>query len=92
MLEANKSKSLNSAAPIPSVTFLQEENFTEDETARALGRAKITLAIWRSQRRGPPYIKVSRRILYRKTSLREWVAAQEIIAPRTFPHGTHATA
>jgi hypothetical protein len=43
MLEANKSKLADSAAPIPSVTFLREEYFNEDEAARALDRAPITL-------------------------------------------------
>ena len=89
MIETNKTKLADSAAPIPSVTFLREEYFNEGEAARALDRAPITLAIWRTQRKGPPVTRIGRRVYYKKSSLRTWVAAQEG-PPTTF--GAHATA
>jgi hypothetical protein len=72
-------------------TFLQDEYFSEEEAAEALCIAKITLAVWRMQRKGPPITKVSRRILYKKSSLKAWVEAQET-ASRTFALGVRATA
>jgi hypothetical protein len=66
-----------SAAAPPDTGALLDDYLTELECAHALDMAPITLAIWRMQRKGPPVTRIGRRILYRKKSLREWLAAQE---------------
>lgn len=64
---------LKNSAAIP----ILNDYFTEEQCARELDMAPITLAIWRMQRKGPPVTRIGRRILYKKSSLREWVASQE---------------
>jgi hypothetical protein len=54
-----------------------DDYVAEDVCAAELGLAPITLARWRAQRKGPPYTKVGRRILYHRPGTRAWVAAQE---------------
>jgi predicted DNA-binding transcriptional regulator AlpA len=46
------------------------------EVAEILGQKELTLATWRSQRRGPPYVKIGRAVLYLRSALRSWLAAQ----------------
>lgn len=47
---------------------------TPRQAAEYLGVPETTLAQWRSQRRGPPYIKLeSRLIRYRRTDLESYV-------------------
>ena len=45
----------------------------ETEAALFLGIARQTMANWRSQRRGPVYCKLSRRIVYRTSDLEDFV-------------------
>jgi hypothetical protein len=49
---------------------------TIEELAAELDMAVITLATWRMQQKGPPYIKVGRKILYSRTTVKDWIASQ----------------
>jgi hypothetical protein len=49
---------------------------TAEELAGELGMAVITLAIWRMRQKGPPYVAVGRKILYSRTTVKEWIASQ----------------
>jgi len=52
---------------------------TPREAAEILGVPEGTLAQWRSQRRGPPYIKLEGRLVrYRTSDLEEWVSRQVV--------------
>ncbi len=51
---------------------------TEDETALALGVTKPTLRSWRAHKRGPPWSRVGRKIVYGKNCLSEFIAAQTV--------------
>jgi predicted DNA-binding transcriptional regulator AlpA len=46
------------------------------EAAGYLGLAAITLQIWRSQGRGPRYVRMGRAIRYRMADLDTWVDQQ----------------
>jgi hypothetical protein len=48
----------------------------DDECADQLRVRTITLAKWRWQRKGPPFIKLGRKILYDRVLVKNWVAAQ----------------
>jgi Helix-turn-helix domain len=48
----------------------------EDDAAGILQQKPGTLRQWRWQHRGPSYIKIGKRIFYRKSALAEWVTAQ----------------
>jgi hypothetical protein len=61
-----------------------DDFFDEDELAVELGVARISLARWRMLRQGPPVTHIGRSVYYRKSSVRNWVAAQEH-APATKP-------
>lgn len=51
-----------------------ESLLTAKQAAELLGLPEATLAQWRSQRRGPPYIKLELRLVrYRRADLEEWI-------------------
>ena len=49
---------------------------TVRETADLLRVVPLTLARWRKKAEGPDYVRVGQRILYRKSIVSAWVAAQ----------------
>jgi predicted DNA-binding transcriptional regulator AlpA len=54
---------------------------TPDEAAEFLSLSIETLAQWRSQRRGPPYIKLeSRLVRYRASELEEYLS-ERVVSP-----------
>lgn len=63
-------------------SLMSEHNkplLTPKEAAEFLGVPEGTLAQWRSQRRGPPYIKLEMRLVrYRSADLEQWLARQTI--------------
>jgi excisionase family DNA binding protein len=59
--------------------ILLADFLTQDEAAAELKVCRRTLDRWRQLGEGPPVTKVGRRILYRRTSLQRWLAAQEQI-------------
>ena len=54
---------------------------TIEELAAELDMAVISLATWRMRQKGPPYIKIGRKILYSRATVKEWIASQ--IPPST---------
>jgi hypothetical protein len=56
---------------------LRGEFFTPEELGVALGVTTRTIARWESERIGPPRTRIGRRILYRRSSVAAWLAAQE---------------
>lgn len=50
---------------------------TEDQVATHFGLTIETLRNWRSQRRGPPAVKVGRKCFYRQTAIDAWLASRE---------------
>jgi hypothetical protein len=55
-----------------------EPLLTTDEAAAYLHLAPQTLCDWRYRGTGPAYIRVHRRIRYRRADLEAWVQAQEV--------------
>lgn len=53
------------------------EYLTDQELAAELKISPRTLARWRRLREGPPIVKIGRRVAYRRTSVREWLASCE---------------
>lgn len=52
--------------------------YLDEATAAAqLGKQVQTLRKWAVQRKGPPRVKVGKRVLYREEALRAWLVAQE---------------
>lgn len=54
-----------------------EELLTPDEAARELRAAASTLARWRSDGNGPPYIKRRGRVFYRRQEITDFVSGCE---------------
>jgi len=50
---------------------------SDKRSAKTLGVLTGTLAAWRCQGRGPRYVKVGRKVYYRRSALTEWLRAQE---------------
>lgn len=57
-----------------AVAELQREYFNTPETAAYLGLSTQFLEIARHKGEGPPYIKLSRAVRYKKTDLDRWMA------------------
>jgi CO/xanthine dehydrogenase Mo-binding subunit len=49
-----------------------------DELAAELNVTPLTLVRWRLQKIGPVVTRLGRRILYRRSSVQAWLAAQEV--------------
>jgi Helix-turn-helix domain len=54
-----------------------------EEAAAALRVKFATLATWRAQRRGPPFVKIGRRVFYLRRDLEAW-AGSRWVAPDEF--------
>jgi len=54
------------------------EFLTTDQLAGVLGLKKNTLEGWRTQGRGPAFIKVGRAIRYRKTDIDDYLKNQTV--------------
>ncbi|MCA1775709.1 MAG: helix-turn-helix domain-containing protein [Loktanella sp.] len=55
---------------------------TETEFAEARGVHVRTIQRERARREGPPFIKLGRRIFYRREAIEAWLLAQEQAQPR----------
>lgn len=53
------------------------EAITEAEAAAICRVTVATLRTWRSRRRGPPHIKIGRKVFYRRSAVTAWIARQE---------------
>lgn len=54
----------------------------EREVARLAGLSPRTLKRWRDMRSGPPFVKLGRKILYRRDAVSAWLLSREQIQPR----------
>jgi excisionase family DNA binding protein len=48
------------------------------EVAEILGVPVHTLDVWRSQGKGPDYLKVGRHVRYRWSAVNDWLATREV--------------
>ena len=53
--------------------FLDDRYYTTDCPELSMIAKKSTLAMWRHQRKGPPYTRSGRRILYLGRDLNQWL-------------------
>ena len=51
----------------------------EAETAEQLNVAIATLRKWRALRKGPPWVKVGRQVIYADQSRETWLRGQEVV-------------
>ncbi len=54
---------------------------SRDQLAGELGIACDTLARWEARQIGPPCTRIGRKVLYRRTSVENWINAQEQTRP-----------
>jgi hypothetical protein len=57
-------------------TIDPSEPVPHSKAATALGVKADTLATWRSQGRGPAFVKIGRRVFYRLNDLHKFIGAQ----------------
>ena len=62
---------------------------SRSDLAQELGVCEETLRRWADARRGPAFVKAGRKILYRRTSVLEWLETQEVREPRRSRSGGH---
>ena len=63
-------------APTAVTTVDPDELVDAAETARILRLREQTLAVWRLEKRGPRYLKIGRRVYYRRADISTWLASQ----------------
>jgi hypothetical protein len=56
---------------------LREEYYSPEELAGEIETTPDTLRNWRTARKGPPHVKVGRRVLYSRESVKAWLRQQE---------------
>ncbi len=55
---------------------------TPEETAKRIGAKASTLATWRCNRKGPPYLKLNNRVRYPQELVDEWLVEDlELVMP-----------
>ncbi|MDH7805520.1 MULTISPECIES: helix-turn-helix transcriptional regulator [unclassified Rhizobium] len=50
----------------------------ETEAARLIHQTPRTLTVWRGEKKGPAFVKLGRRVFYRKSDIRAFVVAQTV--------------
>ena len=55
-----------------------QENLTTSEAAEYLKLASITLQVWRTNKKGPPYVRAGSRVLYRRVDLQRWMESNTV--------------
>ena len=78
----------NSEIRTPTVL---SDYLTREELATELRRNVRTIARWEVMRMGPPRTKIGSRTLYKRTSVIEWLAAQELKSARPQPSRSRRT-
>jgi hypothetical protein len=60
---------------------LLTEFLSQEELAAELKVKPGTIKSWRKKRFGPPATHIGKRVLYRRSSVLEWIAARELRPP-----------
>lgn len=58
-------------------SILIDQFIAHAELARQLGVKPATLKTWRYRSKAPPRVKIGGRVWYRRSTVLEWLAAQE---------------
>jgi Helix-turn-helix domain len=61
---------------VTSIAIDPEELVADTIVAAELCQQPNTLTAWRHQGRGPPFIKVGRKVFYRRSDVASWLAGQ----------------
>lgn len=57
---------------------LLDEYLTLDALAEELGVTTRTVLRWHAERRGPPRVKVGRKLMYRRAAVETWLRDKEV--------------
>jgi hypothetical protein len=67
----------------PTIPSLRESYLTETQLAKQLPKCTVRkLRTWRNLRIGPPWLKVGREVVYLRSSVDEWMRANQLVVPR----------
>jgi hypothetical protein len=72
-------------APLP-LTLRQMGLLTKDEVSALLQVTVATLALWRSKKKGPPYVRLGTRVFYVLEGLQNWIDGKSA----DYSHDHHA--
>lgn len=61
----------------PADTGILDGYATRAQAAAQMGLSEDTLARWETQRKGPPCIRLGRKVYYRIEAIRDWMRDQE---------------
>ena len=69
--------------------FSRENLLRPEEVSAVLGATLKTLANWRCERRGPPFLKIGRQVLYSLDSLTLWLDRQALMQSKGNSNHAH---
>lgn len=69
--------------PLGSVRITRLGLLSEEELAGVIDVKPHTLAVWRSEGRGPDYTRLGKSVFYRQSDVEEWIAANVVVTKRT---------
>ncbi|KAA1054688.1 helix-turn-helix transcriptional regulator [Azospirillum argentinense] len=61
----------------PTPLPLLSEYLSEPDTAKELGVCTRTLGRMRERGGGPPYVRIAKRVVYRREAIADWLRKQE---------------
>jgi hypothetical protein len=64
-------------SPAQTPAAVLDDYMETEQLAAELNMTPLTLIRWRLEKKGPPVTRIGRRILYRRSSVKAWMAAQE---------------
>ena len=76
---AETQTTITSSSPSGGFELLGEEFLACSETSKLIAKTERTLEWWRETKQGPPYVRLGKTILYRKSELLRWLVDQEVM-------------
>lgn len=76
MIDPTVDEILGKATQLDLFTYL--DLLSEEQFAAAIGLQQQTLAVWRTEGKGPAYTKVGKSVHYRRSDIARWVDRQVV--------------
>lgn len=64
---------------------MSDQHLKEEDLARRWGLSVRTLQRWRWAKKGPPYLKIGHRVVYRLSDIEAWEEATRCVPPAHQP-------
>jgi predicted DNA-binding transcriptional regulator AlpA len=70
--------------PIPDIRLAADALLTDVDVTALLGlKSEVTLRSWRSQKRGPPFVKVEGAVRYQRSAINEYLKRRTVLPTKS---------